>query len=223
MHLCFAIPWRTSWKPLWYILPYDLNTHLTFSVSLFMIFSLCCFSCYNMVAKFYCQDYVSYAHVLSTLISTLNALLRWSRLWWCIVTSKIILLLSLTYSRTSRSEASGCLIRLKRIYNFWCSMLILHHLLHVLFTLCGVLMRFLELTYWQDATVPVPVFCYFCVSKKLHRKYSRNWTEKSRNFYFSQKKAEDRTAAGGGPEGSLTIGWPPWPAWPHGEVALVTL
>jgi hypothetical protein len=22
-----------------------------------------------------------------------------------------------------------------------------------------------------------PVFCYFCVSKKLHRKYSRNWTK----------------------------------------------
>jgi hypothetical protein len=26
-----------------------------------MIFRLCYFSCYNMVAKFYCQDYVSYA------------------------------------------------------------------------------------------------------------------------------------------------------------------
>jgi hypothetical protein len=41
-----------------------------------MIFHLCYFSCYNMVAKFYCQDYVSYAHVLSTLISALNALPR---------------------------------------------------------------------------------------------------------------------------------------------------
>jgi hypothetical protein len=29
-----------------------------------------------MVAEFYCQDYVSYAHVLSTLISALKALLR---------------------------------------------------------------------------------------------------------------------------------------------------
>jgi hypothetical protein len=50
------------------------------------------------------------------------------------------------------------LIRLKRIYNFWCSMLVLHHLLHVLFTLRGVFMWFTELTYWQDATVPVPCF-----------------------------------------------------------------
>jgi hypothetical protein len=28
-----------------------------------MIFYLCYFSYYNMVAKFYCQDYVFYAHV----------------------------------------------------------------------------------------------------------------------------------------------------------------
>jgi hypothetical protein len=39
------------------------------------------------------------------------------------------------------------LIRLKRIYNFWCSMLVLHHLLCVLFTLRGIFMYFLELTY----------------------------------------------------------------------------
>jgi hypothetical protein len=39
-----------------------------------MIVCLCYFSCYNMVAKFYCQDYVFYAHIYSTLISALNAL-----------------------------------------------------------------------------------------------------------------------------------------------------
>jgi hypothetical protein len=33
--------------------------------------------------SFYCQDYDSYAHVLSSLIPSLNALHRWSRLWWC--------------------------------------------------------------------------------------------------------------------------------------------
>jgi hypothetical protein len=26
-----------------------------------------------------------------------------------------------------------------------------------------------------------PVFCYFCVSEKLHRKYSRNWTKQKPN------------------------------------------
>jgi hypothetical protein len=32
--------------------PYDLNTRLTFIVSLFVIFPLCSFSCYNIVTKF---------------------------------------------------------------------------------------------------------------------------------------------------------------------------
>jgi hypothetical protein len=39
------------------------------------------------------------------------------------------------------------LIRLKHIYNIRCSMLVLHHLLHVLFTLRGIFMQFLELTH----------------------------------------------------------------------------
>ena len=43
--------------------------------------------------------------------------------------------------------AWGCLIRLKRIYNFWCSMLILYQLLCVLHTLHSIFMHFLGLTY----------------------------------------------------------------------------
>jgi hypothetical protein len=90
MHLCFATPWRTSWKPICYVFLYARNTHLTFNVSLLMIFCLCYFSCYNMVAKFYCQYYVFYAHVLSTLISSLNALDHWSRLCWCMSPQKLL-------------------------------------------------------------------------------------------------------------------------------------
>jgi hypothetical protein len=90
MHLCFAIPLGTSWKPLCYVFLYDLNTQLTFNVSLLMIFHLCYSSCYNMVAKFYCWDYISYAHVLSTLISALNALHHWSRMWWCMSPQKLL-------------------------------------------------------------------------------------------------------------------------------------
>jgi hypothetical protein len=29
-----------------------------------------------------------------------------------------------------------------------------------------------------------PVFCYFCVSEKLHRKYSQNWTKQKPNLLF---------------------------------------
>jgi hypothetical protein len=90
MHLCFATPWRISWKPLCYVFLYGWNKHLTFNASLLMIFCLCYFSCYNMAAKFYCWDYVSYAHVLSTLISALNALHHWSRLCWCMSPKKLL-------------------------------------------------------------------------------------------------------------------------------------
>jgi hypothetical protein len=42
---------------------------------------------------------------------------------------------------------AGVLIRCRHIYNFLCSMLVLHQLLYVLLTLCGIFMHFLELTY----------------------------------------------------------------------------
>jgi hypothetical protein len=132
MHLCFVIPWRTSWKPLWYVFPYDLNTHLTFIVSLFMIFRLCYFSCYNMAAKLYCQDYVSYAHILSSLISALNNLPRWSRLWWCMSPQKLFF----CYHLPTRGWAGVKLVDAWYVSNvsiiFDASCLFIHHLLCVL-------------------------------------------------------------------------------------------
>jgi hypothetical protein len=85
----FCYSMKDKLKTTWYIFPYDLNTCLTFIVLLFMIFRLCFFSCYNMVAEFYCQDYVFYAHVLSSLILALNPLHSWSRLWWCMSPQKL--------------------------------------------------------------------------------------------------------------------------------------
>jgi hypothetical protein len=61
----------------------------------------------------------------------------------------VMCLLLIPYQQTEHTVELkyGKLIRCKRIYNFWCSMLILHQLLYVLFTLCGIFMHFLELTY----------------------------------------------------------------------------
>jgi hypothetical protein len=55
------------------------------------------------------------------------------------------------------------------------------------------------------------VFCYFCVSEKLHRKYSQNWTKQKPNLLFLPKMRQ-RGARG----------WPhhrgarpsPWPCPP---------
>jgi hypothetical protein len=52
-----------------------------------------------------------------------------------------------------------------------------------------------------------PVFCYFCVSEKLHMKYSRNWTKQKPNLLFFPKSRELRRWDRGGPEARLTLGW----------------
>jgi hypothetical protein len=65
------------------------------------------------------------------------------------------------------SGSSCVLIRLKRIYNFWCSMLVYAPFVLCFVTLRGVFMHFLELTYWQDATVTVPCFLLFLCFRKV--------------------------------------------------------
>jgi hypothetical protein len=48
-----------------------------------------------------------------------------------------------------------------------------------------------------------PVFCYFCVSEKLHRKYSRNWTKQKPDIQIfteaSREPKRRRRGATGGP------------------------
>jgi hypothetical protein len=52
-----------------------------------------------------------------------------------------------------------------------------------------------------------PVFCYFCVSEKLHRKYSRNWTKQKPKFLFFPTRDGVQSRDGGEPGASHTIGW----------------
>jgi hypothetical protein len=52
-----------------------------------------------------------------------------------------------------------------------------------------------------------PVFCYFCVSEKLHRKYSRNWTKQNLKFLFFPTRDGVQSRDRGGPGASHTIGW----------------
>jgi hypothetical protein len=52
-----------------------------------------------------------------------------------------------------------------------------------------------------------PVFCCFCESEKLHRKYSRNWTKQKPNLLFFPKRCKVRRWDGGGPEAGHTLGW----------------
>jgi hypothetical protein len=52
-----------------------------------------------------------------------------------------------------------------------------------------------------------PVFCCFCFSEKLHRKYSQNWMKQKPNLLFFYKRHEVRRWDGEGPEARLTLGW----------------
>jgi hypothetical protein len=53
----------------------------------------------------------------------------------------------------------------------------------------------------------IPIFCCFCVSEKLHRKYSWNWTKRKPKFLFTWHKDGVQRRDGGEPGGGRTIGW----------------
>jgi hypothetical protein len=60
-----------------------------------------------------------------------------------------------------------------------------------------------------------PVFCYFCVSEKLHRKYSWNWTKQKPNIQkFTEASREPKRRRNRAREWSHHQG--AWPrAWPR--------
>jgi hypothetical protein len=66
-----------------------------------------------------------------------------------------------------------------------------------------------------------PVFCYFCVSEKLHRKYSRNWTKQKPNIQkFTEASREPKRRRSGATRGPHNrAAWPrarprPLCVWP---------
>jgi hypothetical protein len=50
-------------------------------------------------------------------------------------------------------------------------------------------------------------FMHFCVSEKLHKKYSRNWTKQKPNLLFCPKHHEVRRWDGWEPGACHTLGW----------------
>jgi hypothetical protein len=68
-----------------------------------------------------------------------------------------------------------------------------------------------------------PVFCYFCISEKLHRKYSRNWTKQKPNIQkFTEASREPKRRRSGAMRGPHNrAAWPRarphplcvWPPW----------
>jgi hypothetical protein len=146
MHLYFAILWRTSWKP-FAIFFHMIWTHVWLSLFHYSWSFICVsFHIITWLLSFYCQDYIFYAHVLNSLIPAVNAYFDDQDCdGACHVRNYSFVI---TYLLEDEHELSlGCLIRLKRIYNFWCSMLVLTPFALCFVTLRGIFMHFLELTY----------------------------------------------------------------------------
>jgi hypothetical protein len=55
--------------------------------------------------------------------------------------------------------------------------------------------------------VPVPIFCYFCVSEKLYRKYSWNWMKQKLKSLITWHEDIVQRRAGDGPEAGRTYLW----------------
>jgi hypothetical protein len=62
-----------------------------------------------------------------------------------------------------------------------------------------------------------PVFCYFCVSEKLHRKYYQNWTKQKPKFLFFPTRDGVQSRDRGGREGGHAM---PWHGPPPGRTRL---
>jgi hypothetical protein len=105
------------------------------------------------------------------------------------------------------------LIRLKRIYNFWCSMLVFTPFALCFVTLHGVFMRFPKLTYWQDATVPIPCFLLFlCFKKATQEIFSELDETSSRTPIFPGRwtRTERESEGGQGPASHLLFNLLPY-------------
>src|SRR3954466_8443722 len=89
----------------------------------------------------------------------------------------------------------GMLIRLKRIYNFLCSLLVLHRFLWVFSMLHCTFYAFSGTNLLTRCRSASSCFLLFLVSEKLYKKYSRNGTGQKPKFLICRR--EDRVQRGG--------------------------
>jgi hypothetical protein len=140
MHLCFAIPWGTIWKP------FAMFFHMIWThtwLSLFHYsrsFVIVLFHVITWLLSFFYQDYIFHAHVLSSFDPSTQCLHRWSRLCRCMWTQKLFL----CYNLPTRGRAGVKLGDAWYVSNvsiiFDAPCLFLHHLpcvlLHFVAFLC---------------------------------------------------------------------------------------
>jgi hypothetical protein len=132
MHLCFAIPWRTSWKSLCYVFLYARNTHLTFNALLLIIFFCVTYHVITWLPRFIVKI-MTFMPMFRVLWSQHSMLyIVWSRLCWCMSPQKLLF----CYHLPTRGRAGVKLGDAWYVSNvsiiFYAPCLFIHHLLCVL-------------------------------------------------------------------------------------------
>jgi hypothetical protein len=184
MHLCFATPWRTSWKPLCCVFLYARNTHLTFNALLLMIFCLCYFYVITWLLSFILKI-ISFMPMFRVLWSQHSMLyIVWSRLCWCMSPQKLLF----CYHLPSRGRAG---VKLGDAWYVWNVSIIL--MLHACFTpiaLCFVytLWRFYAFSRTNLLTRCHSASSLFSAVFVFQKSYTWNilgiaWNE-AQSFYF---------------------------------------
>src|SRR3954447_17000156 len=97
------------------------------------------------------------------------------------------------------------MIRLKRIYNFLCFLLVLHQFLCVLSMLHGTFYAFSGTNLLTRCRSASSCFVMFLVSEKLYRKHSRNETRQKPMFLICRREDGVRRGDEGGPQGVHTM------------------
>jgi hypothetical protein len=132
MHLCFAIQWRTSWKPLCYDF-YMVETHTWLS----MLHYSWSFVCVTFHVITWLQSFIvkimSFMPMFRVLWSQHSMLyIIWSRLWWCMSPQKLLF----CYHLPTRGRAGVKLGDAWYVSNvsiiFYATCLFMHHLLCIL-------------------------------------------------------------------------------------------
>jgi hypothetical protein len=134
---------------------------------------------------------------------------KWERFWvlWNFGTlvlfyKALALLPTFFLSQTMANRFHRVLIRLQRIHNFWCSMLVFTPFAQCFVTLRGTFMRFLELTYWQDVIVPVSYFLLFlCFRSDTQEIFSELDKTKARSLILPGSFQRTKEEAEWGHEG----------------------
>jgi hypothetical protein len=93
--------------------------------------------------------------------------------------------------------------------------LFLHHLPIVLLHLVALLCIFWNKPINKLPQCQFPVFCCFCVSELIHRKYSRNWTKQVPEVLFFSEASRDPKKRRRGATRAPHIGLARPGPWPH--------